>query len=180
MTSFPLNEYELQKIRDFLGIESLEIHLSPDFSSDKTGFREKIKAELAKFQLHSQAQKSISHTNTLGGFALTQDPIQLGFDLEISDRVRPEIIRRMSTQKEVDEAPSPAHLWCAKEAVFKALVGATQPQIISELHIGNWQKTESQIETYCLLNLQNFKFSNGRGCIVQKNQLTMGIFALRP
>ncbi|GIL17307.1 MAG: hypothetical protein BroJett040_10580 [Oligoflexia bacterium] len=178
MNSFEISSEELTFIRTHLKSPSLEVVLSSEFSSTSPDFRNKIQERVKTLNISSGSQKSISHTSLLGGFAYTREPLQIGFDLEVTDRVRPEIIQRMSTPAELAAAPGPAHLWCAKEAIFKALVGATQPQVISALEVGDWKREESQIETFCLVNLQKFKFSSGRGCILKKNQLTMGIFTL--
>lgn len=78
---------------------------------------------------------SISHSDKIGGY-IQSDQI-LGMDIERSDRVQRRIIQRVSTEKEMAEAPGPDYLWTAKEAVFKAL----SLEVMSQAVVEKWQKT---------------------------------------
>lgn len=95
------------------------------------------------------ARVSISHTPTLGGFAFINVPHPnepnlspaLGFDLEDIARVKAKTVARVSKPDELSAAPSPAHLWCAKEAAFKALRGRVK--LLSQLTITNWRSVDT-------------------------------------
>jgi hypothetical protein len=76
---------------------------------------------------------SISHSDKIGGY-IQSDQI-IGMDIERSDRVQRRIIQRVSTEKEMAEAPGPDYLWTAKEAVFKAL----SLDVMSQAVVGEWQ-----------------------------------------
>lgn len=78
---------------------------------------------------------SISHSDKIGGY-LQSDQI-IGMDIERSERVQRRIIQRVSTEKEMAEAPGPDYLWTAKEAVFKAL----SLEVMSQAVVGKWQPT---------------------------------------
>jgi len=82
---------------------------------------------------------SISHCRAAGGFAfIKSDTESIGFDVEDPQRVTCEVVARIASQEEVLSAPSPAHLWVAKEAAFKALIGVHQPTTISQVQIFSW------------------------------------------
>lgn len=78
---------------------------------------------------------SISHSDKVGGY-IQSDQI-LGMDIERSERVQRRIIQRVSSEKEMAEAPGPDYLWTAKEAVFKAL----SLEVMSQAVVGQWQPT---------------------------------------
>jgi len=99
---------------------------------------------------------SISHGPDLGGFAISKKP--MGFDLELIDRVKDTTVRRISKEAEMINAPTPAHLWVAKEATYKALKIYSQPEVISELEIGAWSEGR-----FHLLNESKFTAPAGLG-----------------
>lgn len=138
------SELELQEIREILGAPKLEIFLGSDF-------REHLEKRGSGFS-------SISHTQDLGGYVflpMTESAYAdaIGLDIEIISRVTDPIVKRIcKTEQEFKNAPSAAALWCAKEAAFKALRGADQPQVISEIEISEW-KTNSHFETFSFFSL---------------------------
>lgn len=85
---------------------------------------------------------SVSHSPEFGGWLAVPKPTRVGFDCEDPRRVRLDAIARVSEPGELNAAPLPAALWCAKEAVFKAL-DDLQPKVISEIVIGSWQRLPS-------------------------------------
>lgn len=77
---------------------------------------------------------SISHCETLGGYARSSHPV--GFDIELITRVKEPIARRISASSdELVKAPSLAEYWCAKEAAYKMLRHYRQPQVIAEVEL---------------------------------------------
>ena len=78
---------------------------------------------------------SISHSDKVGGY-IQSDQV-LGMDIERSERVQRRIIQRVSSEKEMAEAPGPDYLWTAKEAVFKAL----SLEVMSQAVVGQWLPT---------------------------------------
>lgn len=118
---------------------------------------------------------SISHTGDFGMVALSQFPV--GIDVEIKDRVREPIVARVSSPQEIQEAPSIAHLWSAKEAAYKSLLSFAQPSVISAVSIGGWRKIDSHAETFVLLSPWNFNApSQGVGICLQNNVASLAIF----
>jgi 4'-phosphopantetheinyl transferase EntD len=81
---------------------------------------------------------SISHTHDYGGWMAVPRPAQVGWDVELSARIKRETIGRVCSAQELLDAPEAAFLWCAKEAFFKALEDE-QPLSISQLTIGQWR-----------------------------------------
>jgi 4'-phosphopantetheinyl transferase len=160
----------LSELQNCLQEPSLSFSVSRDWGSDCDGYREKIRAGIAAL---SPTDSSISHTQGLGGFAaiLGAENRKIGFDIEVIARVTPQIAGRVrTTADELSLAPSPAHLWVAKEAAFKALKGPQQPKLISEIHIVDWQKTKSQFETFRVTGL------NSRGAVFIQSSFAFGVF----
>lgn len=125
------------------------------------------------------AQVSISHCPKAGGFALSDISHPLGFDLEDPDRIRETVVKRMSEPQELTEAPSPAHLWTAKESAFKALYGPMQPQVISAVTIRQWFPLTPEIWAFRAA-APGLNEVSGQGCILPILGLNLGIFALTP
>lgn len=106
------------------------------------------------------AKVSLSHCKDYGVFIcspkLINDKQDIGVDLEVSTRVSTGIINKISSPVEIFEAPSPAHLWTAKEASFKA-VTPNSTQIIGDIHIHSWKQIQL---TSILIPVWEYKFSN--------------------
>ncbi|MBC7371482.1 MAG: 4'-phosphopantetheinyl transferase superfamily protein [Bdellovibrionaceae bacterium] len=111
---------------------------------------------LDKIPTFKKIHVSISHAADLGGFAISKSPV--GFDIEVIERVKDVIVRRVSNEAEMINAPTPAHLWAAKEATYKALRSFAQPGVISELEIGAWNGGQ-----FRLLNAEKFAAPEGVG-----------------
>lgn len=113
----------------------------------------------------SQISVSISHTASLGGFAISQRPV--GFDLEAQSRISDRAVRRVSSDAEVAAAPSPAHLWVAKEAAYKALRHGQQPAVISDVEMVGW-KLEKNFWRFQVMNHSSAEgfvgIQEGLGC----------------
>lgn len=121
---------------------------------------------------------SISHTHNLGILALASSP--LGVDVEITARVEERIVARVSSSRELLEAPHAASLWCAKEACFKALRSYDQPSVISKITIGGWEKIDSQTETFKLLNFSEFSApSESHGLVLHSAPWCIAFFIFR-
>lgn len=101
---------------------------------------------------------SISHSDVIGGYV--QSDRIIGLDIERTDRVQRRIIQRVSTEKEMAEAPGPDYLWTAKEAVFKAL----SLEVMSQVVIANWKSCElSQTYSFRCLPPENLKLKHNTG-----------------
>jgi hypothetical protein len=81
---------------------------------------------------------SISHTLDWGGWMAIRRPTQIGWDIELKERIRLPLVERVCSEAEVVEAPLAALLWCAKEAFYKALEDEQPPTIVS-LTITDWE-----------------------------------------
>ena len=81
---------------------------------------------------------SVSHTKGFGGWVATQRPLRIGLDFEVADRIKTSTVERIATADEIAQAPDTRFLWCAKEALYKALE-ADQPVAVTQLTIGNWE-----------------------------------------
>jgi 4'-phosphopantetheinyl transferase len=165
-----LNPGILSELQEVLQDPTLFLSVHEEWGSDREDFREKIRAGIARLSL---SDSSVSHTQGLGGFAgiVDAENRKVGFDIEVIPRVTPQIAGRVrTTADELSLAPSPAHLWVAKESAFKAMKGPQQPKVISQIHIVDWQKTKSQVETF---RVNGF---NSIGAVFIQSSFAFGVF----
>jgi 4'-phosphopantetheinyl transferase len=168
----------IEILRDILKDPSLQLYLFESWSSEVEGHRQVI--HQFRDQQVDLFDSSISHSKGLGGL-VTSRKARVGLDIEVSERVKDHIVQRVCrSQDEFNAAPTAAHLWVAKEAAFKALKGPSQPQLISEITVSDWQKSESQIETYRLIDRQNLKLSNNQGAVFLKPPFIISVFTVFP
>lgn len=97
---------------------------------------------LDRIPQHQGRYISISHNQKLGGYAHCEAQ-QIGFDLEESSRILQPIVFRVCDLDEQKLAISPAHLWAAKEAAFKAAI-ELKPKVLSEVKIQNVSSLDSK------------------------------------
>jgi 4'-phosphopantetheinyl transferase EntD len=125
------------------------------WGADVPGHREKIRADLKTALLKAGESEhdgltdlkrpprpakfsvSVSHTKGFGAWIACARPKRVGLDVENRDRIKREIVERVSAPFELKAAPRFEYLWCAKEACFKAME-SDQPAAISQLEIANW------------------------------------------
>lgn len=174
---------------------SLELHLSSEWSSNSPDHRKLLRAFIADHLcLQGEARKevcdltyppqtadkkiSLAHSLHIGvvGFA----DVAIGVDIEQTSRVTEKIVERISSKEEMKAAPSVADLWVAKEAAFKALYNYEQPQIMSQVEIGAWQKHSSQIEIFHVTNVEKFSAPHGVGAIWTSGLHKIAIFVFLP
>lgn len=171
-----LSQTALEFFRESLKVNDLSLQLSEEWGSKNPQHRELIhKARSLAMQDQHNLHASISHTHDLGILAFCSLPI--GIDIEKTERVHVDVVRRISSAEEILNAPSPAALWCAKEASFKALRSFQQPSVVSAISIGNWAKIDSHTETFELLNFSKFSAPlAGHGLVFQLPNHTLGFF----
>jgi 4'-phosphopantetheinyl transferase len=191
MNGFPKTLEE--HFRHFLSCPDLILRMRSDWGAKQPNFREKLRhgiwQELAGGQQRQDSVRdrrnlldleelpsleghfiSISHCQDFGGFvATTKGPV--GFDIEIVKRVTTAAMERMATREEVQQAPSVASLWVAKEAAFKALRWGSQPSTISQIETTGWRKHPSLYESFTIKNPERFAspsgdFSKGLGVVI--------------
>lgn len=102
--------------------------------------REKLQEKIDAKLLEGKFSYSLSHSKVLGGAAFAADGEgHVGFDVEETSRVLPAVALRISDEEQFRSAPTPAALFVAKEASFKALRGHRQPPVLSEVEILEWK-----------------------------------------
>lgn len=149
---------------------------SPQWGSQSPDHRTEIKTAL--LQSSELKYHSVSHCPDEGGFF--QYSLPVGFDIEITGRVLKNLVQRISSLQEVEEAPCPASLWCAKEATFKALQDFNQPSVVSKINVGGWNKLSPQLETFELKNSEDFiSHLKSYGVVIHKSHLTYAFFVIR-
>lgn len=125
--------------------------------------------DLSKLPKSKKWSISISHAANFGGWVALPLPARIGFDVEEGRRISPAVIERMSTPQEITDCPSPAFLWCAKEAYFKALA-QDQPQAITQLNILDWNKLESDFYSF-----KAMPHKPGQGWILSAEPFLFGV-----
>lgn len=175
---------EIEAIRDFLELTSLEVNLRSLWGSEFANHQDEIHGELKKRMARAYpfSDSSISHCRTLGGFAFTEFDSEhiarIGFDVEEDDRVTEAVARRVcKSDHEFQSAPSAASLWAAKEAAFKSLKGQTQPKTVSQVELSHWQKLDSHIETALVTAPEFYSCSRIKGVVLKKSPFTLAFFA---
>lgn len=147
----------LPQLRHFLKCPELVLNLNEDWSADHKEGRSMIREALSNWTQESHHDLSspprsksysisISHCSGLGGFACVPLPHSIGFDVEVTDRVKDAIAARISTPEEKSMAPTPALLWAAKEAAFKSLLGSHQPPHFTVVVTEGWLKLGQPLE----------------------------------
>jgi 4'-phosphopantetheinyl transferase EntD len=130
-------------------------------------------SDLSRVPVLSHGYVSVSHTTDLGGYAV--GPYPLGFDVELVSRVSVRAVARVSRfAEELARSPSAGHLWCAKEAAFKALYHFRQPNVLSALEI-EW----SGAEKFHLANGADFGVRRGSGQIFVRGPHLLAVYEVR-
>lgn len=149
-----------------------------------------------KLKVHKKpfGKFSLSHCHSyvLYGQVLGTTHAHIGVDIELTDRVEPEVARRILAKPKPRGAfgklqsespgPFPAALWCAKEAAWKACSGDRQPPTISGLELCQWKQIAthgdpaSAIWEFHLDDFENFGFQNELGLVTQVGDHTVAIF----
>ena len=76
---------------------------------------------------------SLSHTEETGAFAFDSSPI--GVDIEKREKIKKEIVARVSQKMEMALDSNFQLIWSIKEAAFKAIPFMVQPKTVSEIKI---------------------------------------------
>lgn len=107
---------------------------------------------------------SISHCDGGGGFGVSRTRA-VGFDVELAARVSERTAARVCTNPdEIRCAPSPAALWCAKEASFKSLLSTGfQPSIVAVITTTTWRPSDVSSAFHCEAYLEPQKESATKG-----------------
>lgn len=173
-----LNSF-LESARIILKDRSFHFVAKDIWGSQNPQHRELLHTEIAKIKTAApEMHTSISHCDGMGVIAYSKNPV--GVDAELTSRVLSRITARVSSEEEVVAAPSPASLWGAKEACFKALKTFDQPSVLSQISIGDWKKIDSQTETCRLMNPQNFHSPSENQAVVLHTSLhTYSFFIFR-
>lgn len=177
--------------RDF-NLPHLKLVLRTEWASLKASSRaeirrylfENLEAEACILDLDRTPQfknhsVSISHSQTLGGFAHSPGRVALGFDVELKARARASLVRRVSvSDQELSQAPDACSLWTAKEAAFKALAGVGQPRGLFDIEIRNWKPLEEQGLFRCEALVDGV--SRARGTVASGPDACLALFTEAP
>lgn len=176
-------------------LPELELVISDSWKSDKSqqtrqllrdSLAEKLKSlaptvdatsvrDLSHLPQHSNFSISISHCRAAGGFALIPKPHSIGFDFEEAERVKATVAERVGNTKDA-KPPTPAHLWAAKEALFKCLNIGQQPEVIASLAVHSWTEVSPQIFTFRAARVDSLPDPKGYGVAFKSDQLIYSFF----
>jgi 4'-phosphopantetheinyl transferase len=156
----------------------LTIVTRADWGAHNPQHKELIYAALDQhLQRSPHPHSSISHTESEGGFVLSQFPV--GFDIEVSERVTEKIVARVSSEEEVRSSPSFASLWSAKEASFKALKHFHQPTAMSQIKISFGENAFDRIRLFTIENERKFDAFGSIGAVMETSTLTYCVLIFR-
>lgn len=189
----PIPSIVEKQIQTCLGLDFFKLNIQEDLGTQNPLHRKHIRESLCSdLQIPSHEQGhfftqevpvcfqdsffSISHSKNLGGYALAHQPI--GFDIELTQRIKKETVIRISKELEHLQAPHLSFLWCAKEAAFKALRSFQQPATMSQLEIVWSKESDSQIDIFLLKNGQQWGAAEGKGCVYFFDRYTLAVFSL--
>ena len=176
-----------------LGLRDLNLVLNKEWASPVEYSRLKLRrfifenvlADESLLDLNDKPARSnisISHHKELGGFASSENSSALGFDMELNERARPDLVARVSVSKhEFDAAPNPCALWTAKEAAFKCLSRSTQsPLGVADIEIGKWRCVEDGVFLCEIISVNNEAPSLNLGLVITDPKQSMALFVLNP
>lgn len=170
--------FATESVQEIFKDPHLQIFTDPTWGSEHPGHRERLHHKAEELKSSGTPYLSISHCEGRGILVGSVHPV--GVDVEQTARLTDKVVARVSTVGEKSQAPSAAALWCAKEACFKALKTFTQPSVISQISIGDWQKIDSQLETCRLMRPENFHApSENIGIFVQDDSHSYCFFIFR-
>lgn len=146
----------IERVRSILNLPGLQLFTDPEFGSRQPDHRKRIREaifanfpdspgvlDLGLLPELNGASVSISHTQTLGGYALSPGLTLIGFDLELTSRISSSQLQRVSRyQPESKASPGPEFLWTAKEASFKAVAVSLGLRVLADVVILNWVKED--------------------------------------
>ena len=174
-----IDNHKLESLRKYLNCPDLQVFAYPEWGSENTDHRKLIHAHRDQIILnsHTPLHSSIAHTQGMGVLMISSHAV--GVDVENTHRVSEPIAKRVAKPGEYEAAPSAASLWTAKEACFKALRPFSQPSVLSEFSVGDWQKITSQYETFTLLEYSEFRApSAGAGMCFHERKFSFGFYCV--
>ena len=146
----------IERVRSILNLPEVQLHTDRAFGSKTPDHRMRIRESIFALYPASPAilnldqlpnlqgvSVSISHTQTLGGYALSPGLAMIGFDLDLTSRISSSHLQRVSRyQQESKASPGPEFLWTAKEASFKAVAVSLGLRVLADVVILNWVKED--------------------------------------
>ena len=156
---------ERKELRQKL-IDQMKSHI--DYKKHKTVFNWSRLLKIGTKPVCPFASLSISHCGDLGACLFVFDKtLSIGFDVEHKKRITKAIVDRISSKKEVQQAPSPSLLWVAKEASFKCLSDNKAPLLLSDCLISKWKKEKTkEIYLFDFYSKMMDKRSFGVACFI--------------
>ncbi len=123
----------------------INFHLDASFSSAVESHRLNIRQHILKnYPLTDEEQKavldldrrpksensffSIAHTNLLGGYVASSQPV--GFDIELISRLTPAAVKRISSEAECALFEDVRLLWPIKESLVKLLSASLMSEVV--------------------------------------------------
>lgn len=130
--------------------------------------------------IHPELSISLSHTRSLGAFAITEGGFDIGIDLEERPRLKHKVLERISSPEERQICPSDEYLWVAKEACYKSLVNRNQPQTMTQIKIEKWNKSThyAYFEASLITGPKKTERLPGSGFVVETSDYLLCFFLI--
>jgi hypothetical protein len=110
---------------------------------------------------------SLSHCPQACLMAIATKEVLVGVDIEVTQRIQPQIVARVASTEELDHCPDYWRLFTAKEAAWKALNSQYPTQLMSHIGTLDWHPINKGLWTFKLQidgkNLDGYGFSLDKG-----------------
>ena len=158
MSSLDFNIAEVFKDFD---TKDIVYKFDPNWGADVTGSKYLL---LDSLKPYVDFKYSKSHCPNLGGFFAInpETKTNVGLDIEQTDNITFNVVRRIYPKATEENCKA---TWVALEASFKGLRGFKQPQTLSQILLGPFQKVADNIQTFSLENPQVYGLKNSKGIV---------------
>lgn len=188
-------DYFIQDIQKHISNLELKFELSSKFNSNEPNYRQAIRqkistdysycfnreqlaklADLTKLPIASVGYFSISHNQNMGGFSYSN--CKHGFDFEQVQRISINVIKRVCSEEEIQQAPRPEFLWVAKEAAVKALTENNRSEfLITDNICENWQsQNDNSVFSYRIRSQKTLDHGLNIGFVFSEKDILYSIY----
>lgn len=131
---------------------------------------------------------SISHTEGMGGFLISQTGLHIGLDIEREGRVSEATLARVYREPLANsvfatDLSDPTYIWVALEASFKAGSKHFALNVVSDLRVSFWNKLGQDTYSYGIDPISSANAKNSltiQGCIFKAQGFLISTAAIFP
>lgn len=124
-------------------------------------------------------QISLSHTKEYGLIAVVPKDYSIGVDLEELHRIKPALVKRVSSQKEPSES-LPAEVWALKESAYKALNEHFPLKVLADVEVSDFCALDSVTHQSRNIYCKGQSLNNFFALTQKKDRFILGIVVFLP